>query len=83
MCGLLCGGDHMLRGGMTTINLIFLLLVFVFGFFCGLFFPLISNVIFYGTIAGPCVWPSDYEAMNFGSVEDLEYSDFYQCYLKP
>ncbi len=84
MFGLLYGGTRWLLDGMTTIKSLFLFsLIFVIGFFCGLFFPLVSNLIFYGALSGPCVWPTDYEAMGFGSVEDLEYSELYQCYLKP
>ena len=51
-------------------------IVFIFNF------ELFWNIIVYGNIAGPCVWPSDYEARG-GDLSILEYDEEEQCYLKP
>ena len=77
----------MLSGGMITSKPLFyflfipVLVILVIVFIAN--FELFYNLIVYGKIAGPCVWPSDYENRGYGSRENLIYDENLQCYLLP
>lgn len=56
----------------------FLVIVSIVGMING---ELITNLLFYGKISGPCVWPVDYVMMG-GSMDELTYDEKNECYLK-
>ncbi len=70
-------------GMITTRRILFFSFLIIVSILLLYYFKWLIFILIYGIAAGPCVWPSDYEAMGFGSVDDLVYDDFLQCYLKP
>ena len=46
-------------------------------------FEWISNIIVYGKMSGPCIWPGDYVDHMGGSMDDLVYNEDRECYQKP
>ena len=79
-------GACMWCGGMIISNPLFLFIcvpLIVMVITLGLAMEPFRNLLFYGTIFGPCVSPSGYEDMGYGSREDLIYDEELQCYLQP
>ena len=78
------GGVRMLNGGMQTFKLFFFILLpilTIIGIVIIFNFGIFWNILTHGTITGPCVWPSDYEAMG-EDLEDLEYDSDLECYVR-
>ena len=68
---------------MTITKPLFICSIIVSFAIGGLTGKMIISILIFGTLAGPCVWPSDYVMMTGESLEDLEWSVPLQCYLHP
>ena len=76
----------MSSGGTATSKSIFLILLIslaaVATIALSVNFEMLYNIIVYGKISGPCVWPGDYVGVG-GNMSDLAYNENSGCYQEP
>jgi len=72
-------------GGMIARPAVFFAAGAAVGFlFCAMFGMMLLNLLIYGHLGGPCVWPvSDAVGMGGVDLSALEWSERLQCYLNP
>lgn len=73
----------MFSGGTTTSKPIFLILLIPLAIIAVIIlainFEMFYNIIVYGKISGPCMWPGDYVSVG-GNLDDLVYDENRGCY---
>ena len=67
----------------ASVHFILLVPLAVIGSIFLIFNVWLLNIIIYGNMGGPCVWPFNDYIMIHGSVDGLVYDEWLQCYLRP